>query len=342
MKRRITHGDIAAEAGVGVATVDRVLNRRAPVSKPTAARVLAAAEALGYHARGLLRQRVEDMAPAKTLGFILQKKSKWFYRTLAAEISRAVAGLGEIRGAAEIEFVASLSPDDLSAALLRMRGRADAVALVSVDHPAIGRAIADCAAAGLPVFSLLSPLSSPDVSGHVGIDGRRAGRTAGWAMSRFAARGGSVGILIGSHRYLGHEAMEIGFRSYMREFAPDTRLSEPVVYLDDGALAREAAAEILGASPGLAGLYHCGGGVSGVVRALEESGRGSGVFYICHEKSPAAVRGLLDGTVDLVIANSPRAIAARAAAAMAGALTGKPLDRADTVTGFRLVTPENV
>lgn len=41
--RRVTYRDIPATAGVGVATVDRVLNLRAPVTSETASRVLAAA-----------------------------------------------------------------------------------------------------------------------------------------------------------------------------------------------------------------------------------------------------------------------------------------------------------
>ena len=342
MKRRVTMKDVALSAGVGIATVDRVLNRRAPVSKRTAARVLAAAETLGYHAQGLLRQSIEDMAPMKTLGFILQKRSKWFYRTLAAEIESAVARLQEVRGTVEVTFVESLSPDDLSQALLEMRARTDAVALVSVDHPLISDAIRECAASEVPVLSLLSPLSSTEIVGHVGIDGRKAGRTAGWAMSRLAGHPGVIGILIGSHRYLGHEAMEIGFRSYMREFSPGIVVREPVVYMDDGEVAYEATAEILRAAPGLTGLYHCGGGVGGVVKALQESERGHEIVYICHEKSPTAVRGLLDGTVDLVIANSPQAVATAAARAMTCALLGNPLDLAETTTEFQLFTAENL
>ena len=76
MSRRATLKDIAAEAGVGVATVDRVLNGRAPVMSTTAAWVLATAESLNYHAHGLMRRRIEEMAPAKTLDFILQGTSK--------------------------------------------------------------------------------------------------------------------------------------------------------------------------------------------------------------------------------------------------------------------------
>ena len=119
-----------------------------------------------------------------------------------------------------IEFVENLSPDDLARALERMRRRVDAIALVAVDHPKVSAAAAECVAAGVPVFALLSPLNTPDLTGYVGIDGRKAGRTAGWAMSRFTAGRGEVGILIGSHRYIGHEEREVEFRSYMREYAP--------------------------------------------------------------------------------------------------------------------------
>ena len=44
---RPTVSDVAKKAGVSVATVDRVLNRRAPVKGETARRVLDAAQALG-------------------------------------------------------------------------------------------------------------------------------------------------------------------------------------------------------------------------------------------------------------------------------------------------------
>ena len=45
---KITLSDIAREANVGVATVDRVLNKRAAVKESTAYRVLEAARRLGF------------------------------------------------------------------------------------------------------------------------------------------------------------------------------------------------------------------------------------------------------------------------------------------------------
>ena len=342
MGQRITYRDIAARAEVGVATVDRVLNRRAPVSAETASRVLAAAEALDYHGRGLVRRRVDQLAPVRVLGFVLQKKNEWFYQALATALREAATGLGEVRAAVEIDFVESLSADQLASALRRMCKRVDAAALVAVDHPAVNAAVTECTASGVPVFALLSRLDAPGLAGYVGIDGRKAGRTAGWAMSRLGAGRGEIGMLIGSHRYLVQEDRELGFRAYLQASAPGLRLREPLVFMDDPAVAYEAATEMLRASAGLIGLYHCGGGVEGVTRALAEAGRAHELLYICHERSPAAVAGLLDGSVDLVIESPVEAIGRAAIRAMTQVLAGAGPEAARDAIPFRLLTAENV
>ncbi len=208
-------------------------------------------------------------------------------------------------------------------------------------HPKVHRALEDLAASGTPVFALLSPLNTAACSGFAGSDGRQAGRTAGWAMSRFAPSGGEMGILIGSHRYIGQEDREAGFRSYMREYAPQMRLRDSLVYLDDPAVAYEAVQELLRAAPDLAGLYHCGGGVEGAVRALRESGRGRQILYICHEDTPYSKEGMMEGIVDLVLATPVAEVAAAAVQAMERSLLGQPLDGLDLSCRFHVITPEN-
>lgn len=73
MTKRPTIADLARASGVSVATVDRVLNGRHPVREETARRVYDAAKTIGYHAVGLLRQRVFEDLPQYRLGFLLQK-----------------------------------------------------------------------------------------------------------------------------------------------------------------------------------------------------------------------------------------------------------------------------
>ena len=341
-KRHSTIRDIAEKAGVGVATVDRVLNRRARVSHKTVARVMKAAEELNYHAVQLLKERTGTMAPAMTLGFILQQRRKWFYRELDMELRRAAADASDIRASVIVEYVDSLVPENLVTKINEMRDRVDCLGLVSVDHHSINHAITKCKSAGIPVFALLSPLSSQDLTGYVGINGRKAGRTAGWMMSRLVKMGGEIGIMVGSHRYLGHEALEAGFRSYMREYAPQCRLRDSMVYLDDADMALEASLELLESVPVMAGLYQCGGGVSGTLKTIDHRKGKHRLSYICHGKSPAAIRGLANGLITMVISAPVHRIAQQAIRSMVHVLIGDHDASNARYIGFDLITSENI
>ncbi|MBB4243857.1 LacI family DNA-binding transcriptional regulator, partial [Rhizobium tropici] len=80
--RRPTIADLAKASGVSVATIDRVLNGRHRVREETARRVYEAAQEIGYHAVGLLRQRVFEDLPQYRLGFVLQKPVQAFYQAV--------------------------------------------------------------------------------------------------------------------------------------------------------------------------------------------------------------------------------------------------------------------
>ena len=55
---------------MSVATVDRVLNSRQRVRNETAQLVYAAAQELGYHGVGLIKQMLRPELPRMTLGFL--------------------------------------------------------------------------------------------------------------------------------------------------------------------------------------------------------------------------------------------------------------------------------
>jgi LacI family transcriptional regulator len=322
MNRRPTITDLAAHAGVSVATVDRVLNKRHPVREGTARRVLEAAEALGYHATGLLRHRVSDQVPHRTLGFLLQKRDDYFYQALGAELVAATRAAAAIQGRAVLEFVDELVPSLIAQKLRDLGARTDALAIVAVDHPHVAEAIAEMHAKGVPVFTLLTDLTAPARAGYLGIDCRKAGRTAAWVISRTAKRVGKVGILVGTHRYLGQELAEISFRSYFREHAPDFRLLEPLFNLDEDRIAYEATVDLLAKNPELVGIYVAGGGMEGVIGALRDEKAGHRVVAVCNELIPETRTALIEGVIDLVISTPLPLLAAKTVDAMIAALSG--------------------
>jgi LacI family transcriptional regulator len=341
--RRPTIADLAASAGVSVATVDRVLNRRHPVREATARRVLEAAEALGYHATPLLRSRLAEQQKPWRMGFLLQRESSPFYQQLAKDLEAAALAVAGRDSRPLIEFVSDLDPAGIVARMQAMSRRVDALAVVAVDHPRVTEEIERLHGQGLATFALLSDLSAPLRAGYLGLDARKAGRTAAWAITRLARQPGAVAIFVGSHRYLDHDTREISLRSYLREHAPDFRLLEPLVDLEQPAVAYDAALALLKRQPELVGIYSAGGGTDGIIQALLEIGRSPEVVLVCNELTASIRSALIDRVVDLVIATPTAALAERTVRAIQGALE-RPgtAAAAQIMLPFELYGPENV
>jgi LacI family transcriptional regulator len=119
------------------------------------------------------------------------------------------------------------------------------VAVVATESSYVSEAIDFLMERRTPVVALLSDLSSTNLAGYVGINNRMAGRTAAWAIAHCARQTGIVGVLIGSHGYLGQEEREIGFRSFFRAKALDFKVLEPIVCLDEPEKAYKQTIELL-------------------------------------------------------------------------------------------------
>jgi LacI family transcriptional regulator len=342
MSKRPTLDDLARAAGVSVATVDRVLNARHRVREPTAERVLGAAEAIGFHAAPLLKRRLRVDAPVRTFGFLLQKPDP-FYRRFAADLEAATARLRSCRGRAIIEYVAEISPGAIAEALDRVGEAAQAIAVVSIDHPRVAEAISRLREKGKPTFALLSDLTAEARAGYVGRDNRREGRTAAWLIAKAAPRPGKIGIIVGSHRYLCQETAEISFRAYLRENAPAFETLEPLVNLEDSRLAHAATQEMIARHPDLVGLYVCGGGMEGAIAAARDDGVGARIAIVCNELTPKSRAGLIDGVLTAIISTPTAEMAERALEAMNRAVeTGADATSPQIVVPFDLFLPTNI
>lgn len=322
MTKRPTVTDLAKAAGVGVATVDRVLNGRLPVREETARRVYEAAERLGYHAAGVIRRRIERELPQVKLGFILQRPNQEFYRSLRSEIEAAVAAATRFRASARFEFLESQTPTEVSSKLRSVGAACDAVAVVSVDHPTITSAVQELKAAGVPVFALLSDFAADARLAYLGVDNRKSGRTAAWMIARSAPQGGKVALIIGSHRFHGHELREIGFRSYFREFAPHFEPIDTLVNLEASSLAHEATLDLLKRYPDLVGLYVAGGGMEGVIAALREEKMAGRLTAVCSELTTTSRNALLDGIMSMTLCTPLPSLARELVSLMAQSVLG--------------------
>lgn len=299
MVRRPTVADVAREAGVSVATVDRVVNGRLPVRDDTARRVLEAAQRVGFHAVGLIRSRLREQLPEVTVGVLLQRPDEPFYADLSRQLTQAITGARAFRGVARLDYWPKDDPEDIAARLRRLARRCQVVALVSPDHLPVAAAIAEVSAR-IPVFTLLSDCAPASRTSYIGIDNRKAGRTAGWLIRNCSARIGKVAVIVGSRRFQGHEMREIGFRSYFREAAPEFVVLDAVVNSESDAATHEAIVQLSERHRDLVGIYLAGGGGGGVsgLRAIEPARRPA---MICPSLHPEVRGALADGVLTAAI-----------------------------------------
>ena len=341
--RRQTATDLAKAAGVGISTIDRVLNRRARVRPSTAQQVLEAAERIGFYAEGTIRVRVAEVKSTCHLGFLLLQKDNSFYNNLAHELRAAAIAFDPAKVTVDIDYLTDLSPEVVAAKIVAMGKRAKVVGVVATQHPAIARAIEQLYEKSVPTFAMLSEVSAQCSVGYIGCDNWKIGRTAGWAISTICKRPGKIAIFVGNDRYRSQELNEIAFRAYLRELEPDFEILEPCSTWEDNNVAEKLTHELLAREPELAALYVAGGGLDGVIKALRQIGGKHDLVTIGYQDTEATRSALTDGILKFVISNPVKAIACEAVAAMTSAIAHGPDNLLPSIAVPMVVlTPENV
>lgn len=320
MARRPTIADVAENASVSVATVDRVLNGRHKVREETARRVLEAAHKIGYHAAGLIEQRMKADLPEVRMGFVLQKERQAFYKTFVSEIEEAVRSAHGIRGTARILFSPSASPTDFIDQMRSLIGKVDAIAATAVTHHALTEAVSEFKAAGVPTLALLNDFAQGVREQYVGLNNLKVGRIAGYMIATSARKPGKLAVFVGGHRWHGHELRETGFRSYFREHAPNFEVIDTLVNLETRQLTYEATLDLLSRHPDLRGIYVAGGGMEGAIAALREARPPGHVTLVVNELTPESRAGLSDRYVAMVIGTPLRTVCREAVSLMVEAV----------------------
>jgi LacI family transcriptional regulator len=292
--------ELAAEAGVSIATVDRVLNGREAVRGDTRALVLAAAERIGHPAARRLAPDPADLRDLR-FGVVLHKQGQDFYKAFAEELHRAVALVPGVRGRLVLESSPSQAPGEMAATLRAMAGRCDVLAATAVNHPEVTAAVEELSAKGLPTFSLLSDFAQGARAGYFGLNNLKVGRTAGWIMHQTIKKPGVMAVFVGGHRFHGHELRETGFRGYLRECAPHLTILDTLVNLETRQLTYEASLNLLARHPDLRGIYVSGGGMEGAIAALREARPKDMPAMVVSAFTPESRAGLAEGLVTMVV-----------------------------------------
>ncbi|MDP5307446.1 LacI family DNA-binding transcriptional regulator [Paracoccus spongiarum] len=300
-----TFRDIAARAGVGTATVERVLNGRGGVRPDTTEKVVLAARALGYprllpdRHRGLLRVEVLMVRPETT-----------FFRRLSHAFERIAATLNPLV-VLQRSFTDEMNPAEIARRIAATGTRRAALIVTVPDHPLIRAAVAGVASSGVPVVNLVNP-AADRIGAFVGIDNYAAGRSAARFMARMARRPGPA-IALCHPIYRLHRERIRGFSDGIAAH-PDSAVHFAWLGfgLDDDARSADLLFHALRRHPDLAGIYNSGGGNAALLEVLRHDPRGQDLFFVGHELTDATGRGLTEGLMDIVLDQAPEAQARRA------------------------------
>lgn len=317
--------DVAREAGVSPATVDRVLNNRPGVHTRTRALVIDTAQRLGY-----IADAAGVSLPAAALNvrldFVLPMGTNPFIRMLHAQLEQQGAARPDLD--LRISTIEGFDPDVLARALRDLAGTSLGVGVIALDHPTVREAIRALSGSGVKVLTLASDISHVPRVAYVGIDNRAAGRVAGYILGRFLGNsaGRKVALFAGSLSYRGHEEREMGFRHIVAEEFADMQVLELREVMDDFDRAYVEASNLLKRHPDIAGVYNIGGGTEGIARALRDTNRATEVVFIGHELTEANKALLLEGTLDAVIDQNPRVEARESLNILINSVKGTPYD----------------
>jgi len=292
--------DIAKEAGVSLATVDRVLNARPGVREKTIAKVNAAVERLGYvrdtYAANLARQRQYRFV------FVLPEGPSQFTETLRAALQEAYASQIADRVVLRTVSVPANDPHAIVRALRALdTDRLDGVAIMAPETPQVRDAIARLKEAGLAVVAVATDLPNSKRDYFIGINNLSAGRTAGLLMGRFAGGQGEVLVVTNSMRSRDSLERRLGFDEVMKSDFPAMTVLPSIETYDDPARMASVIADVVENRPGVVGLYSMGLGNAPLLDALREAGRAGDLVVIAHELTPKTREALQRNELAAVI-----------------------------------------
>ncbi len=263
-----TIAEIARLAGVGTATVDRVLNKRPGVNAETVERVLQVVAQLGAVAQPGRPRRSDNLRFA----YVLPDEASPFVALVDRQIAQS-AGDFRHQHITEVTHRFTLrDPARFAADLSALHG-CHGVAVLAPDLPPVKLAINELVRSGVHVVTLFSDVAGSLRAAYVGADNRAAGRTAALLLARMAQPGVRDTLLLASQatRLSAEIERRVGFAQVLEERFPHLRLLRlPDVPADDEGAAQALAQQLAGTLDlaRVAGLYNVGSGTAGLVRAL--------------------------------------------------------------------------
>lgn len=340
MRRTFSVRDIALQAGVSEATVDRVLHERPGVRTATVEQVRRAVT-------DLERQRSQVRLTGRTvLVDVVMASPARFADAVRSALEAELPALHPATVRARFHTAAGASADWVAAELDRLRRTGShGVLLQSPDLPVVRAAVERLAAAQVPVVTLASDLPGSRRRGYVGADNRGAGATAAYLLTQWVPDPSEPVLVVrGLQPQDGDRERWAGFEAALAQLEGSVRAVLAVVDDDqDPTVVEESVLAVLAQRPGLRAVYSMCAGAGGngaVVRAFERAGSRPAAF-VAHDLDGENADLLRRGDLTAVLHHDLRADCRQACRMLLQA----PYTRTEltgSASAVQIVTPFNV
>ncbi|WP_432564035.1 LacI family DNA-binding transcriptional regulator [Kineococcus sp. SYSU DK003] len=327
--------EIAQQAGLSTATVDRVLHGRAGVRAATVAEVHRAIADLDRQASQV------RLGGATFFVDLVVLAPDRFSRAVRTALEAELPSLRPAVVRARFHFREAGTPADLAATMDAIAERGSSgVLLKAPDDPAVVAAVARLEERGIPVVTFVTDVPTSRRIAYVGMDDRAAGATAAYLLTTAAPDSTGVLVALSRSTFRGEGDRELGFRAALRNLAP--QLPVHVVEGTDGldAATGTAVPEVLARHEGIDTVYSIGGGNRAVLAAFEAASRPVRAF-VAHDLDAENVVLLRARRLTAVLHHDLRADVRRVCRAVMqaqGALPGRPSSHPSQI---QVVTPFN-
>lgn len=267
----ITVKEIAELAGVSRGTVDRALKNRAGVNPQTRERVLDIAKQYNYKPN-LIGKALAFSKHDVTVEVILNSVGNPFFDEVKKGIYAAEKEYADYGLKINITELKGYNVDDIINILDNLPEDTKNIVLTPIDDAKLAKKVDSLIDNNVNVITLSSDITVSKRISYVGCDYFKSGETAGRLVGLLSGGSANLCIVTGSSLHKGHRLRVEGVRKITSEYE-NINIIDVIENNDDNKRAYESMKKVLMNDSNIDFVCITAGGVTGTLKAIEESQR---------------------------------------------------------------------
>ncbi len=336
-KSEFTLKEIAHQAGLSLATIDRAINSRPGVKPSTRKRVKQALRELKS------QQDQIFMVGRKFMIDVLVEAPDRFTELLRGALEAELQALNPAVFRCRFHMEEVIQPERIASQLrqIGLRG-SHGVILKAPDLPEIVEAVDALVQKGIPVITVVTDLPHSKRLAYVGIDNRAAGETAAYLIGTWLSQPkATVLVTLSSAGFRGEEEREMGFRKALRQDYPHLNLVEVSGGFGKNQATGELVAHALRQNPNICAVYSVGGANIAVLQAFKECDRKLHVF-IAHDLDVDNLKLLKQQRINAVLHHNLKIDMHTCCRLIMQANGALPQQEINPLSAIQVITPFNI